>query len=177
LDNIYNILGEPWRIMAVWLVPALLFALLLRNVWFYALAYVIGHLALNFWFFSPLTPGQYTDWEQAGIFALFGVVNLFLFVAAETGRWQAGFLKRVALAVFLFIAVFLSNGFILGDVGRWLNSSAIAVLAVCFYAFGRRRDSFALSLTALAASFYAVLKFLELMEDHYSEWFFLFGLV
>lgn len=177
LDHIYNTQHDGWRLLAVWFVPALLFAALIRNVWFFALAYGIGHLALWAFFYPGEYFISYTDWQQAGIFALFGAVNLALFRSADRGMWRAGFLKPVSLGVFLAAAVWLSNGFVLGDLGRWLNLLSIAVLFACFLAFGRRRDSLGLSLTGLAASFFAVLKFLELMEEHYSEWFFFFGLV
>jgi hypothetical protein len=177
LNGIYNAHADEWRMFAVWFVPALLFSVLLRNVWFYALTYAIGHLALYFTFYPGMYFIQYTDWETAGIIGLFGAVNLLLYMAAERGLWRAGFVRPLSLAVFLFAAVWLSNSFVLNGVGHWLNLLSVAVLAACFLLFGKRRDSLALSLTGLAASFYAVLKFLELMEEHFSELFFFFGLV
>lgn len=177
LNGIYNAHADEWRLFAVWFVPALLFSVLLRNVWFYALAYVIGHLALYFAFYPGTYFIRYTDWEIAGIIGLFGAINLLLYMAAERGLWRAGFVRPLSLAVFLFAAVWLSNSFVLNGVGHWLNLLSVAVLAACFRLFGKRRDSLALSLTGLAASFYAVLKFLELMEEHFSEVFFFFGLV
>lgn len=177
IGQIYNTRAEPGFLLAVWFVPALLFAALLRNRWYGALAYGIGHLALWFLFFPGTHYVEYADWQRAGIFALFAAANLGLFAAAERGLWRAGFLKPVSLAVFLFFAVWLSNSFVLDGLGRWLNLVSLAVLAAGFRVFAARRDSASLSLTGLAASFYAVLKFLELMEDHYSEWFFFLGLV
>lgn len=175
LNQIYNAYPDEWWLFSIWFVPALLFSLVLGNVWFYALAYGIGHLAL--WFtFEPFF-GRLSDWQQAGVVALFGAVNLLLYVLADRGSWRAGFLKPVALGAFLFTAVWLSNSFVFDDVGRLLNLLSVPVLAACFYVFNRRRDSLALSLTGLAASFFAVLKFLGLMELYYSEWFFFFALV
>lgn len=177
IGQIYNTRAEPGFLLAVWFVPALLFAALLRNRWYGALAYGIGHLALWFLFFPGTHYVEYADWQRAGIFALFAAANLGLFAAAERGLCRAGFLKPVSLAVFLFFAVWLSNSFVLDGLGRWMNLVSLAVLAAGFRVFAARRDSASLSLTGLAASFYAVLKFLELMEDHYSEWFFFLGLV
>lgn len=177
IHRIYNTQADPWFPLAIWFVPALLFAALLRNVWYDALAYGIGHLALWFLFYPGTHHVSYTDWQQAGIFGLFAAVNLALWAAAERGWWRAGFLKPVTLAVFLFFAVWLSNSFVLDGIGRWLNLASLAALAACLRAFLVRRDSAALSVTGLAASFYAVLKFFELMEDHYSEWFFFLGLL
>jgi len=178
IGQTYNSHADSFGLFMVWSIPALLLAIVTRHSWFYLITYVLLHLTLWYYFFPSSMLVNHSDVKQAVIFGLFAVANLILFSLVEMGRLRAPSLKYCSFIIFHIALLWLSNSFVLGTVGYWLNFVTVAGLAGCFYFFGKVRiDKWALSLTALAASAFAVLKFLELAEQHYSIWFFFYGLV
>src|SRR5690606_24882787 len=97
IDQIYNAHPDSYRIFLVWLVPALLFALLLRRLEFVLLTYVLAHLALWLYFFPTGIYMAHSDGKQALIYGLFAAANLVIFLLAETGRFHLVLLRRVSL--------------------------------------------------------------------------------
>jgi len=178
LGQIYNSHADSWHLFLIWTVPALLFALISRFAPFDILAFVLGHLTLYFYFFPTLVRFEYSDAQQAGIFGLFAALNALLVALAERGRIKSDAVLIMAYLVFHFAVWMLSNSFVLGDLGIGLNALTAAVLAGCFYYYGRiRQNRLYLTLTALAFSAFLVLKFTELAEEHASSLFFFFGLM
>lgn len=178
LGQIYNSHADSFGLFLVWSIPALLFAVITRYTPFYILSFILVHLTLLLYFYPSFNQIDYSDADKAGIYAIFAVLNLCLFAIIELG-W----LKSTTLKISSFIALHisllaLSNSFSLETYGVWLNPLTIAFIVAGFYYFIRiRTDKLFLTLNALAASAYAVLKFIELAESYYSVIFFFYGLV
>ena len=178
LGQIYNSHADSFGLFLVWSIPALLFAIITRYTPFYMLSFILVHLTLIFYFFPSFIFIEYTEGMRIGIYAIFTILNLCIFAVIEK-EWIAS----TTLKIFSFIAfhislLFLSNSFTLETYGVWLNILSVAAITIGFYYFIRiRTDKLFLTLNALAASTFAVLKFIELAESYYSVVFFFYGLV
>jgi uncharacterized membrane-anchored protein/uncharacterized membrane protein len=178
LGQIYNSHADSFGLFLIWSIPAILFAAITRYTPFYILSFILVHLTLLLYIYPSFDQIQYSLEEKIAIYAVFATLNLILFAVIEMG-W----LKSTTLKIFSFIALHisllaLSNSFSLETYGIWLNPLTIAAIAIGFYYFTRiRTDKLFLTLNALAASAFAVLKFIELAESYYSVIFFFYGLV
>lgn len=178
LNQIYNAHVDTYELFLVWSIPALLFALITRFNPFYLLAYVLVHLTLWQYFFPSSLYVAHSDSEILLIGCLFAMINLTLFALIEAKRFTSAPLKLVSFIMFHISLLVLTNSTQYELFGAWMNIPSAAAIAFGFYYFTRvRLDKIMLTLNALAASAFAVFKFLELMSEHASTTFFILGLV
>ncbi|MEX1028811.1 MAG: GDYXXLXY domain-containing protein [Paenibacillaceae bacterium] len=178
LGQIYNSHADSFGLFLIWSIPAILFAVITRYTPFYLLSFILVHLTLLLYFYPSFDQIQYSLGTKIGIYALFAALNLILFIIIERGWLHSTTLKIFSFIVLHIALLALSNSFSLDTYGIWLNPLTIAAIAAGFYYFIKiRTDKLFLTLNALAASAYAVLKFVELAESYYSVIFFIYGLV
>jgi uncharacterized membrane-anchored protein/uncharacterized membrane protein len=178
LGQIYNSHADSFGLFLVWSIPAILFAVITRYTPFYLLSFILVHLTLFLYFSPSFDQVQYSPGIKIGIYTVFAVLNLILFVIIERGWLRSTTLKIFSFIVLQIALLALSNSFSLDTYGIWLNPLTIAAIAAGFYYFIKiHTDKLFLTLNALAASAYAVLKFIELAESYYSVIFFIYGLV
>lgn len=178
LGQIYNSHADSFGLFLIWSIPALLFAIITRYTAFYILSFVLIHITLLQYFYPTFNQYDYSEGTKIGIYALFAILNLVLFIVIEKGWLQSTTLKIFSFIVLHISLLALSNSFSLETYGIWLNPITIAAIIACFYYFIRiQTDKLFLTLSALAASAFAVLKFVELAESYYSLTFFFFGLL
>ncbi len=172
IGQIYNSHADSFSLFLIWTVPALLLAIVSRHSWFYLTTYALAHVTLWFYFYPSSVSYQYSDGKQAFIFGLFAIINLALFALCERKLLRSQAVRYVSFLIFHVAALWLSNSFILDRLGYVGNVAALVAVIGSFYYFSRiNLDKWALSVTGLAASAFMVLKFIELTEAYYSEFF------
>lgn len=178
LGQIYNSHADSYRIFLVWSIPALLFAWITRYNPFYLLAYVLVHLALWFYFFPSSLPVNHDETTLIAIGGLFAIINFTLFALTERYTGTSSPLKFMSFIILHASLLMMTNSFAYLNFGPWLNLVDVAVIGAGFYYFSRVRLSRGyLAINALAASAFAVFKFIELAVRHASTAFFFYGLV
>ena len=129
-------------------------------------------------FFPSSLQVYHSEGELYLIGGLFAVINLVLFILTETKLPGSLSLKYASFAAFHINLLILSNSLIYKQYGPWMNIVCVAAIATLFYFFSQvRLNKVMLTLNALAASAYAVFKFIELLSKHASTSFFVFGLL
>jgi uncharacterized membrane-anchored protein/uncharacterized membrane protein len=178
LNQIYNSHADTYELFLVWSVPALLFAFITRFSPFYLLSYALVHLTLWQYFFPSSLHVYHSEAELYLIGCLFALINLILFLLTETKLLASAPLKAVSFIAFHTALLILSNSLLYERYGPWMNIASAAAIAFGFYYFSRvRLNKAMLTLNALAASAFAVFKFLELLSEHASTAFFVYGLL
>lgn len=178
LHQIYNSHADSYELFLVWSIPALLLSWITRLHPLYLLSYILLHLTLWFFFFPTALGFNYSDGEAMLIGGLFALINLALLAVTELGWLRSKLLGAAGFAVFHLSVLVLTNSFAFERLGVWINIVSLAALALGFYYYSRiRLDKRMLSLNALAASAFAIFKFIELAMRHASTLFFIYGLV
>lgn len=178
LGQIYNSHADSYGLFLIWSVPALLLSWITRYNPFYVLSYVLIHLGLWLYFYPALQSASYSELESLSITGVFALVNLVLFLFTFLRRSGATSLKYMSFIVFHIALLAMTNSFAFDEYGLVMNIPCIAVIATGFYVFIRiRLSKTLLTLNALAASAFAVFKFIELAEAYSSSLFFVFGLI
>ncbi|MGG1619533.1 GDYXXLXY domain-containing protein [Paenibacillus sp. NRS-1782] len=178
LGQIYNSHADSYGLFLIWSVPALLLSCITRYNPFYMLSYVLIHLALWFYFYPTMQSTPYSELESLSIAGVFALVNLVLFLLTFLHRPNSGPLKYMSFIVFHIAVLTMTNSFALDGYGLIMNIPCIAVITIGFYVFIKvRLSKTLLTLNALAASAFAVFKFIELAEAYSSSLFFVFGLI
>lgn len=178
LNQIYNAQVDTYELFLVWSIPALLFAVVTRYNPFYILAYTLIHLTLWKYFFPTSLSISHSEGQILMIGTLFALLNLLLFVIIEAKWLSSRPLKAVSFVIFHLSLIILSFSF--DDAGYKLltNSAVVIAIAFGFYYFARiRLNKTILTLNALAATAYAVCKFIELLIHHASSGFYVLGLL
>ncbi|MCA0756259.1 GDYXXLXY domain-containing protein [Paenibacillus sp. N4] len=178
LNQIYNSHADTYELFLVWSVPALLFSFITRYNPFYILTYVLVHLTLWQYFFPTSLAVNHSEERLLVIGGLFASINLILFLVTNA-NWIKSMPLKIASFVILNVtllsmtAIFQNEWYDLAA-----NAVSVAFIAAFFYYLIRiRLDKILLTLNALAASAYAVIRYLELMSDNASTSFFVMGLV
>lgn len=178
LNQIYNSHADTYELFLVWSIPALLFAFITRYNPFYLLAYVLVHITLWQYFFPSSLHVYHSEHELWLIGWLFAFINLVLFILTETKLLASTPLRIVSFIAFHISLLVLSISTLFGLYGPWMNMACIAAIGIGFYFFSRvRLNKTLLTLNALAASAFAVVKFLELLFEHASIAFFVYGIL
>jgi uncharacterized membrane protein len=178
LGQIYNSHADSYRVFFIWSIPAFLFAWITRYNPFYVLSYALLHLTIWLYFFPSSSAVVYTNEQTILIGWMFALINLALFVLTEANPLRSAPLKFLSFVLFYLSLLLLTNSFRFETAGVWMNIPCAAAIAIGFYYFIRVRLNKAyLTLQALAASAFAVYKFIELAVRHASTAFYFFGLV
>ena len=178
LNQIYNSHVDSYTIFMIWAIPALLLSWITRYNPFYVLSYTLVHLTLMFYFFPTSLSIDYSEGQLLGIGVLFVVLNLILFALTEMGRLKTLPIQFISFCIFHASLLLLTNSWIFERYGFWMNIPDLAVIAFGFHYFTRiRLNKTFLTLNALAASAFAVFKFIELAIRYASISFFFYGLI
>ncbi|WP_171056282.1 GDYXXLXY domain-containing protein [Paenibacillus sinopodophylli] len=178
LNQVYNSHADTYELFFVWSVPALLLSFITRFNPFYVLSYILVHVTLWQYFFPNAMYIARTDNELWLIGCLFALINLILFLLTQGKLLHSAPIRFVSFIVFHIALLVLSNSTQFEQFGPWMNIVCLAAIAAGFYYFIRvRLDKLMLTLNALAASAFAVFKFLELLSEHASTAFFVYGLL
>ncbi|MBW7477218.1 GDYXXLXY domain-containing protein [Paenibacillus oenotherae] len=178
LGQIYNSHADSYSLFLVWAIPALLFAGITRYHPFYLLSYVLIHLTLWFYFFPSSMPVNHSEAALLTIGGLFAIINLILFILTERYMGTSSPLKFISFIVLHTSLLLMTNSFVYENAGPWMNLIGVSAIIAGFYYFTRVRLSKTyLAVNALAASAFAIFKFIELAVRHASTAFFFYGLV
>lgn len=178
LEQIYNSHADSYSLFLAWSAPALLFAWITRYSPFYLLSYTLIHLTLWFYFFPSSLPVNHNETTLLAIGGLFAVINLVLFLFTERYAGASSPLKFVSFIVLHASLLLMTNSFVYTSFGPWMNLICAAAIGAGFYYFARVRLSKGyLALNALAASAFAIFKFIELAVRHASIIFFFYGII
>ncbi|WP_410512808.1 GDYXXLXY domain-containing protein [Paenibacillus sp. BR2-3] len=178
LHQIYNSHADSYTIFMIWAVPAILFAWITRYNPFYVLSYALVHLSLWLYFFPSSMFVVHSEETLMFIGILFAVINLILFALTEMNRLKSAPLRVISFIIFHVSLLVLTNSWEFETYGGWMNIACVAAIGMGFYYFIHiRLNKSILTLNALAASAFAVFKFIELATRHASIAFFFFGLV
>lgn len=178
LNQIYNSHADTYELFLVWSIPALLFAIITRYNPFYLLTYALIHLTLWQYFFPSSLSFMHSEERLLWIGGLFAAINLILFLVAENNWLRSAPVKTASFVLFHVSLLILSTTFQNNVYDATMNIASSAAILIGFYYFIRvRLDKIMLTLNALAASAFAVIRFIELMSEHASTTFFILGLV
>lgn len=178
LGQIYNSHADSYTLYGIWLLPTVAFAIITRFTSFYILSYGLLHLTIWFYFYPVSVLYYYDDLKQTWITLLLATVNFLILLVLERGILQSKLLRIVSYLALHIALIALSNSHFIGDVAYGFNILSIASLAFAFWWYAKKTtDKLMLSLTALATSGYAIVKFIELADHFASESFFMLGLL
>ncbi|WP_205622746.1 GDYXXLXY domain-containing protein [Paenibacillus wynnii] len=178
LNQIYNSHADSYTLFMIWAIPAVLLTWITRYNPFYVLSYALIHLTLWFYFFPSSLFVVHSEEQRLGIGLLFAGINLLLFGLTEIHRLRSVPIKFLSFILIHVTLLILTNSWAFETYGIWMNILSLAAIAFGFYYFIRvRLGRTFLTLNALAASAFAVFKFIELASRHASIWFFFYGLV
>lgn len=178
IGQIYNSHADSYSLFLIWSVAALVLAFITRYTPFYILSFVTAHLTLWLYFFPTSMAIQHDEERLVVIYAIFAIINIILFSLTEFGRLRSATIRLFSFLTGHLALLALSNSLILPTYGVWLNVLSIAAIGFGFYYFYRSHQNLIyLTLNALVASAFAVLKFIELAEEFASVGFFIYGLI
>jgi uncharacterized membrane-anchored protein/uncharacterized membrane protein len=178
LGQIYNSHADSYGLFLIWAFAALLLSLLTRYHPFYVLTYLLGHIALWQYFYPTNLSSNYSEGTMLFIGGLFALINLILLILTEQRLLASAPIRLLSFLVFQISLLWMSNSLVFEHYGIMMNIVSIAAIAAAFYYYMRiHLDKIYLTLSALLASAFAVLKFIELVVDYASVAFFFYGLV
>lgn len=178
LGQVYNSHADSYMLYGIWMIPAIAFAVITRFNSFYLLAYGLLHLTIWFYFYPVAVRLQHSDLKQAGIALLFAAINLLFLMMLQRGWLKSKLLETISYLVFHAALIWVSSSLLVNHVAYGFNALAILALVLSFWWYSKKRfNTYMLSLTALGASGYAIMKFLELAVEHASQSFFILGLI
>lgn len=178
LGQIYNSHADSYGLFLVWAIAALMLSLITRYHPLYVLTYLLGHLALWQYFYPTNQPMYYSEGTMMVIGTLFALINLVLLVLTEKRLLTSAPIRLLSFLVCQFSLLWMSNSLVFEQYGILMNIVSIAAIAASFCYYMRLHlDKMYLTLSALLASAFAVLKFIELLVEFASIAFFFYGLV
>ncbi|MED1795093.1 GDYXXLXY domain-containing protein [Brevibacillus nitrificans] len=175
LGQIYNSHADSYMLFVVWLIPNLLFAIVSRYQPFYVISYVLAHLALCF-FLQPsvihvVRDGQW--WFM--VFWLIALGNLLLFWLTASERLKSRplyYLSFLAFQLALFSSSFVE---VYGGLPELLY---LVIGGALFFGFLKwMPNRVLLIVTSTMLALFLLAQFFWFMFEHYSESFFLIGLL
>ncbi|PWW08579.1 putative membrane-anchored protein [Paenibacillus cellulosilyticus] len=178
LGQIYNSHADSYGLFLIWAIAALLFSLITRYYPFYVLTYILGHIALWQYFYPTNLSPNYSEGTMLLIGAFFALINLVMLVLTEKKLLISAPIRLLSFLICHISLLWMSNSLVFEHYGFLMNIVSIAAIAAAFYYYMRiHLDKIYLTLSALAASAFAVLKFIELLINFASIAFFFYGLV
>lgn len=177
IGQTYNSHADSYSLFAVWFIPAFFLALLTRWQPYYVLAYILGHLAYGIYFFGRWGGISEAEIIQITIWLGIAIVNGILYVLTEQGRLQSPFLKWITFQVGLAVLVVASNSHAYEKYGIFMNLPLVIVLAITVYYTHKTRNKAYLLFAGLWVSITVIVKYIEIIIQHYNEFFFIASLL
>lgn len=177
IGQTYNSHADNYSLFAVWFIPAFLLALLTRWQPYYILAYMLGHLAYGIYFFGRWGVSSDAEVIQIVIWLGIAIANGILYVLTERGRLYSPFLKWISFQVGIAVLIVTSNSQVYEKYGVFMNLPLILVLAAAVYYTHKTRNKAYLLFAGLWVSITVTVKYIELIIQHYNEFFFIASLL
>ncbi|TMV52683.1 DUF2157 domain-containing protein [Paenibacillus mesophilus] len=173
----YNSHADSYTLFAVWFVAASAFALQIRWQPFYALAYVLAHLAYWLYFFPTVGFSDYEEGTIVGILSVLAAINGLVYVWTATGRLHSPLLKFLSYSMLIGTGIVLSNSLAF-EKTFWIFNAAVVLLIAWFtYTFIRSANQTYLLWNGLLVSAFLVMKYVELLFRYFDESFFVTALL
>lgn len=177
VGQMYNSHADSYSLFAVWLIPALLLAVITRWPPFSVLSFILAHLAYLLYFF----PGfHYVIFSEAPIVRILlaaAAVNVVLHILAERRLLASPAIKALSFAAAFGFLLHASNSLIHESLGVWVNLPLFLLLAFAATYYYRTRQKFFLLLSGLFVSVLAIVKYTELLIHFLDESFILWSLI
>ncbi|GMK40335.1 hypothetical protein PCCS19_33910 [Paenibacillus sp. CCS19] len=178
LGQIYNSHADSYGLFLIWTIAALLLSLITHYRPLYVLAYILSHITIWMYFYPTDLSIQYSEGKMLFIWSLFALLNHALLLLTEKKRLQSAPIRLLSFLVGQLSLIWMSNSLVFNDYGILMNIVSIAAIAASIYYYMRiQLDKIYLTLSALLASAFAVLKFIELLVEFASVAFFFYGLL
>jgi uncharacterized membrane-anchored protein len=142
------------------------------------LAYALVHLTLWQFFFPTALSVDRTEEQLLAIGGLFALLNAVVLLAAHRSWLQSAVLRVIAFIGLHVTLLAMTAGFQNQAYEVLTNAASLAAIAASFYFYYRiRLNKTMLTLTALAASAYAVIRYFVLLGEYHSTGFYVLGLL
>lgn len=178
IGQIYNSHANSYVLFTVWLVATLLFSFVTRYQPLYVLSLGLFHLSVWFYFFPEGGLYHFDDQYLVTVFLLLIASNALVFILTEMKILESlylRFLSYIAAHVFL---ISVSMKFFIETYAVFTNLLYIAILAICFYYFLKvQQHNGMITLTGIATTAYLIIKYIEVLVDHFGPMIFLITLV
>jgi len=168
VGQLYNSHADHYLLFLVWLLPTLLLSIFIRHQSFYILSYVLFHLSIYFYFFSPSSGFV----EKESLFILYGtigLINLGLFYVFKRNWIVSSTLMYISLGFshLLFVLMTISDTF--GVWGVIANIGYLSLFVSEFYFYYKKEYHIKiLSLLSVFAAFFLLIKGIELVDKFFA---------
>jgi len=176
--QIYNAHANSYELFSVWCIVALLFSFGTRYQPLYVLSYVLFNLAAWFYFFPGGSLGFVDDGYVLGAFFAMIAANILLFVLSEKDLLKSSYLKLLSYILSHGLLIYVSLRFFLEKYALLTNSLYIVILLACFYYFLKvKPQNLYITLTGIAATFYLIIKYIEVLVEHFGPPIFIITII
>lgn len=173
----YNSHADSYSLFAIWLVPALLLAAVIRWQPFYVLSYLLAHLAYLLFFFPGFSSSHIPEGRILAILLVPLAANLLLLALTERRLFVSPVLKAVSFAASFLLLLIVSNSFFLESYGKWMNLPLFLMLGLAVSYYHRIRHKAFLLLSGLFVSILAIVKYMELLVHFFDESFIIWSML
>ncbi|OEF95873.1 GDYXXLXY domain-containing protein [Desulfuribacillus alkaliarsenatis] len=168
VGQIYNSHANSYIVFLTWFIVALLLSIVTRYQPLYVLSYTLA--MLTFWsYFFP--EGSLSAFDDSYIFlaiSLMIVINILIFLATEKKLLVSQHIKLLSYMLGHALALLFSMRFFLETYFFLTNSLYVLLLAACFYYFFTiAQQKTYITVTGIAATAYAIIKYIELLSVHF----------
>ena len=177
IGQMYNSHADSYSLFAVWLIPALLLAVITRWPPFSVLSFILAHLAYLLYFFPGFRSGIITEWRIVSVLLAAAAVNVVILILAERRLFASPAIKALSFTTAFGLMLYASNSLALENLGVWVNLPLFLLLAFAAPYYYRTRQKSFLLLSGLFVSILAIVKYTELLIHFLDESFILWSLI
>jgi uncharacterized membrane-anchored protein len=177
VGQMYNSHADSYSLFAVWLIPALLLAVITRWPPFSVLSFILALLAYLLYFFPGFRSGIITEWRIVSVLLAAAAVNLVILILAERRLFASPAIKALSFTTAFGLMLYASNSLALENLGVWVNLPLFLLLAFAVPYYYRTRQKSFLLLSGLFVSILAIVKYTELLIHFLDESFILWSLI
>ncbi len=178
VGQMYNSHADSYSLFAVWLIPALLLAVITRWPPFSVLSFILAHLAYLLYFFPGFSTGFISEWRIVSVLLAAAAVNVVILILAERRLIASPAIKALSYITAFGLMLYASNSLAFESLGVvWVNLPLFLLLAsAALYCYRTRQKPFLL-LSGLFVSILAIVKYTELLVHFLDESFILWSLI
>ncbi len=175
LDQVYNSHPESYTLFLIWMIPALLYALVTRMEVYKVLSFVL----LQFSMYFLVTQLLIIDVE---FYLFLAIINIILFFLIEKAWLQSVILKYLSFASFhywMLVTTFIIMTEDVSSIVYFAKWVYLATIIVFLYIYAKKSPhKVLLVLTSIGLVIYAILTFINyLVENNFEEYMFIVGLL
>lgn len=173
----YNSHADSYAMFTIWFAAAAVFSLLTRWPPFYALAYVLGHIAYSLYFFPLAFNSENSEAAGIAVFTSLAAINGLLYALTSTRRIRSPLIAFLSYSVMFGIGIVLSISLFFENT-YWLFDIAVVALVAAFtYKFIRSANQTYLLWNGLIVTAFLVTNYAEWLIHYGDESFFFSALV